>query len=77
MLQKELYNIDLRLDVLTKSDDVFEEPPSQVVISDFSSASEETKQILRNQMYVKSELDSSVKNRDNLNLSRVGTIPQL
>jgi hypothetical protein len=49
----EVYNIDLCFDVITKTDE-FEETFAKQVVSDFSSASEETKQILRSQMYVKS-----------------------
>ena len=45
----EQYNLDLSIELYTKLEDDFEEQyNSRQVISDFSSASEETKQILRN-----------------------------
>lgn len=56
---KENYNLELIVDLYTKQDDDLDESPSKTVVSDFSSASEETKQILRNQIYVKSEFESS------------------
>ena len=40
---QEKYNMELIIDFYTKSDDDMDELPSKTVVSDFSSASEETK----------------------------------
>lgn len=40
---EEKYNLELIIELYTKTDDDMDEIPSKTVVSDFSSASEETK----------------------------------
>lgn len=64
-LNSEVYNFELELEIVDKNDmDDYESIiddkfSNQYLVSDFSTASDETKKILRNQVYVKTGLESS------------------